>query len=100
VLIEAANLGVISELNRGDCRFRLRGGEEPQLGLTSLGLRSVDDGPAQVVSQRITGHEVTPFLLQCVQELSGGVSLTANIALIKHNALVGSHIAVALACSS
>lgn len=49
-----------------------------------------------MVSKRITGSEVTPFLLQRVQELSGGESLNANIALIKHNALVGSQIAVAL----
>jgi pseudouridine-5'-phosphate glycosidase len=64
--------------------------------------RSAKRGPArgQVVTKRIIGSEVTPFLLQRVQELSGGVSLSANIALIKHNALVGSQIAVALTTPS
>jgi len=58
--------------------------------------RAIDTALEEVVTKRITGNEVTPFLLQRVQELSGGVSLSANIALIKHNALVGSQIAVAL----
>jgi hypothetical protein len=40
---------------------------------------------------------VTPFLLKRVAELTGGASLRANIALIKHNAAVGAQIAVALA---
>ncbi len=40
---------------------------------------------------------MTPFLLRRVAELTGGASLTANIALIKHNARVGAEIAVALA---
>ena len=45
----------------------------------------------------IAGAAVTPFLLQRVQQLTGGASLAANIALIKHNAAVGAGIAVALA---
>ena len=40
--------------------------------------------------------QVTPFLLQRIQELTGGKSLQANIALIKHNAAVGAQIAAAL----
>ena len=40
---------------------------------------------------------MTPFLLQQIQELTGGRSLAANIALVKHNAAVGAQIAVALA---
>ncbi|XP_054845116.1 uncharacterized protein LOC129336129 isoform X2 [Eublepharis macularius] len=46
--------------------------------------------------RRITGKELTPFLLQRVNELSSGKSLNSNIALIKNNASVGSRIAVAL----
>ncbi|KAM4748686.1 uncharacterized protein WCC33_006060 [Rhinophrynus dorsalis] len=46
--------------------------------------------------QGIRGKEVTPFLLQRVNELTGGKSLDSNIALIKNNAKVGSQIAVAL----
>ena len=41
--------------------------------------------------------EVTPYLLKRINELTGGKSLTANIALIKNNARVAAEIAVALA---
>ncbi|WHY62754.1 pseudouridine-5'-phosphate glycosidase [Cytobacillus firmus] len=44
----------------------------------------------------IAGKKVTPFLLGKVKELTEGRSLTANIALVKHNAEVGSKIAVSL----
>ena len=44
----------------------------------------------------ISGKKVTPFLLGKVKELTDGRSLTANIALVKHNAEVGSKIAVSL----
>jgi pseudouridine-5'-phosphate glycosidase len=43
----------------------------------------------------VTGDDVTPFLLKRIQELTGGRSLEANIALVKNNALVGAQIAVA-----
>ncbi|XP_033019145.1 pseudouridine-metabolizing bifunctional protein C1861.05-like isoform X1 [Lacerta agilis] len=46
--------------------------------------------------KRITGKELTPFLLQKLNKLSSGESLRSNIALIKNNARVGSRIAVAL----
>ena len=45
----------------------------------------------------IAQKEVTPFLLERVNELTGGKSLTANIALIKNNAALAAKIAVALA---
>lgn len=44
----------------------------------------------------INGKEVTPFLLSRVKELTAGVSLEANIALVKHNAEVGAKIAMKL----
>ncbi|MBN8192177.1 pseudouridine-5'-phosphate glycosidase [Bacillus sp. NTK074B] len=44
--------------------------------------------------QGIRGKEATPFLLGKVKELTDGKSLTANIALVKHNAHVGADIAV------
>ncbi|EOA36694.1 hypothetical protein CARUB_v10012113mg, partial [Capsella rubella] len=46
--------------------------------------------------QNVTGNAETPFLLARVNELTGGTSLAANIALVKNNALIGSQIAVAL----
>ncbi|KAK7858231.1 pseudouridine-5'-phosphate glycosidase [Quercus suber] len=47
--------------------------------------------------KNITGNAETPFLLSKVNELTGGASLAANMALVKNNALVGTRIAVALA---
>ena len=44
--------------------------------------------------QGISGKEATPFLLGKVKELTDGKSLTANIALVKHNAHIGAEIAV------
>ncbi|XP_041996141.1 pseudouridine-5'-phosphate glycosidase-like isoform X2 [Salvia splendens] len=46
--------------------------------------------------QNITGSSETPFLLARVNELTGGASLSANIALVKNNARVGAQIAVSL----
>ncbi|KAJ4917675.1 Pseudouridine-5'-phosphate glycosidase protein [Raphanus sativus] len=45
--------------------------------------------------QNVTGN-AGPYLLARVNELTGDTSLTANIALVKINALIGSQIAVAL----
>ncbi|KAK7313965.1 hypothetical protein VNO77_39172 [Canavalia gladiata] len=45
----------------------------------------------------ITGNAETPYLLAKVNELTGGSSLAANIALVKNNALIGAKVAVALA---
>uniref|UniRef100_A0A3Q2ZQT9 Zgc:136858 n=1 Tax=Kryptolebias marmoratus TaxID=37003 RepID=A0A3Q2ZQT9_KRYMA len=50
----------------------------------------------QAASEGVAGKDVTPFILQKVNELTGGKSLQANIALIHNNAKVGSQIACAL----
>ena len=42
----------------------------------------------------IIGKDSTPFLLGKIKELTGGKSLEANIELVKHNAKVGTQIAV------
>ncbi|XP_025054678.1 uncharacterized protein LOC102384925 isoform X5 [Alligator sinensis] len=47
-------------------------------------------------SKGIIGKELTPFVLQRVNELTSGKSLDSNIALVQNNARVGSRIAVAL----
>jgi len=44
---------------------------------------------------RVTGKEVTPFLLKYIADHTKGESLEANIALIKHNAATGAKIALA-----
>ena len=45
--------------------------------------------------RKITGKEVTPFLLQYISEHTKGESLETNIALIKNNAKLGAELAVA-----
>lgn len=44
---------------------------------------------------RISGKDVTPFLLKRVNELTGGASLQANLSLLKNNAKMAAKIAVA-----
>jgi pseudouridine-5'-phosphate glycosidase len=46
--------------------------------------------------QGVSGKAITPFLLARIKELTGGRSLATNIALVKHNALAGARLAVAL----
>jgi len=52
---------------------------------------------AEARSQGVGGSEVTPFLLKRINELTGGESLRANIALVKNNVAVGAAVARALA---
>ena len=47
-------------------------------------------------AQGVKGKAVTPFLLGRIKELTEGRSLATNIALVKHNALVGARLAVAM----
>ena len=46
---------------------------------------------------KISGKEITPFLLSQMAEKSGGRTLSANIALLENNARVASEIAKAIA---
>ncbi|WP_432353519.1 pseudouridine-5'-phosphate glycosidase [Sporosarcina sp. A2] len=56
----------------------------------------IDQALAEAKEKGIKGKDVTPFMLGKVKELTDGKSLVANIALVKHNAVVGAKIAVAL----
>ncbi|PBB06199.1 pseudouridine-5'-phosphate glycosidase [Salimicrobium humidisoli] len=47
-------------------------------------------------TDNISGKDSTPYLLGRIKELTNGKSLDANIALVKHNARVGSRIALSL----
>uniref|UniRef100_A0A8C9S3N5 Zgc:136858 n=1 Tax=Scleropages formosus TaxID=113540 RepID=A0A8C9S3N5_SCLFO len=51
---------------------------------------------AEASAMSLQGKDVTPFILQRVNELTQGRSLQANIALMKNNAKIGSQIACAL----
>ena len=45
--------------------------------------------------KKVSGKEVTPFLLKAIADQTQGESLEANIALIKNNAKLGAELAVA-----
>lgn len=57
----------------------------------------IKQAQAEADEQGITGKAVTPFLLQRIFELTGGRSLTANIALVRNNARLAARIARELA---
>jgi pseudouridine-5'-phosphate glycosidase len=52
---------------------------------------------AEAAAQGVTRKALTPFLLSRILELTGGRSLTANIALIRNNAALAARVAVDLA---
>jgi pseudouridine-5'-phosphate glycosidase len=51
---------------------------------------------AEAEARNVRGHALTPFLLARVADLTGGKSVTANVALLENNARVAARIAVAL----
>ncbi|WP_416234673.1 pseudouridine-5'-phosphate glycosidase [Paucibacter sp. PLA-PC-4] len=51
---------------------------------------------AEAAAQGIAGKAVTPYLLARIKALTEGRSLATNIALVKHNAVAGARLAVAL----
>ncbi len=57
----------------------------------------IAEAVAQAQAEGISRKDVTPYLLARINELTGGESLTANIALIRHNARMAALTAVALA---
>jgi len=63
--------------------------------------RVVEEATARAVKEAeeggVKGNEVTPFLLKRINELTGGESLKANIALVKNNVAVGAAVARAWA---
>lgn len=54
----------------------------------------IEDAVAEAEEKGIAGKDVTPFLLGKIKDITEGKSLESNIALVKHNAKVGSQIAV------
>ena len=57
----------------------------------------IERAVAEADAKGVTGAAITPYLLGRIVELTDGDSLTANIALVKHNAEVGAAIAAAYA---
>jgi pseudouridine-5'-phosphate glycosidase len=59
--------------------------------------RAIQTALSEIRERRITGKEVTPFLLAAIARETRGRSLEANRALIRNNARVGAAVAAALA---
>jgi pseudouridine-5'-phosphate glycosidase len=57
----------------------------------------IDQAIADAERAGVARKDVTPYLLERINELTGGRSLTANIALIRNNAALAARTAVALA---
>ena len=53
----------------------------------------IEQAVAEMESSGISGKEATPFLLGRIVEITGGASLTANIALVYNNARLGAQVA-------
>ncbi len=56
----------------------------------------VNQASKEAVDKKIHGQELTPFLLQRINELSGGQSLRANLSLLLNNARLAAQIAKAM----
>ena len=59
--------------------------------------QAVEEALAAVQKQGIKGGEVTPFILERINQATNGGTLPANIALVANNAATAADIAVALA---
>ena len=53
----------------------------------------VEESLKSAEDQKISGKDITPFVLEQIVQKTGGASLEANIALIQNNARVGAGIA-------
>jgi len=58
--------------------------------------RVLDESLTQAQREKVTGRDLTPFLLSRMAEASEGATLRANIALLENNARVAAGIACAL----
>jgi pseudouridine-5'-phosphate glycosidase len=57
----------------------------------------IEEALADADRAGVSGKDVTPYLLGRIVELTGGRSLTANVALVRNNAALAADLAVALA---
>ncbi|HNV68556.1 MAG TPA: pseudouridine-5'-phosphate glycosidase [Candidatus Ozemobacteraceae bacterium] len=57
---------------------------------------AIEEALKQAQRENVAGKALTPFLLGALGKITAGASLTANIALVKHNAAVSARIATAL----
>ena len=66
--------------------------EEDEIPADEIGV-IIDQALSDMDSLGIHGKDATPYLLGRIVEITGGASLTANIALVRHNARLGAAIA-------
>jgi pseudouridine-5'-phosphate glycosidase len=59
--------------------------------------RAIEEAVREMAARKIAGKEATPFMLAKVNEITGGASLKANIALVENNTRLAAEIAVAYA---
>ncbi len=57
----------------------------------------IEQALADLARLGVTGKDITPYLLGRIVEITGGASLTANIALVRNNAHLGALVAAAFA---
>lgn len=57
--------------------------------------KAIDQALKEALKKGVTGKAITPYLLDAIKTITNGKSLEANLALMKHNALVAAQIAVA-----
>jgi pseudouridine-5'-phosphate glycosidase len=57
--------------------------------------RALHTALSEAETRRIRGRAVTPFLLDRMRAVTGGESVRANVALLRHNAQVAAALAVA-----
>lgn len=69
--------------------------EEREIGLAELETL-LQHSLAEADARKITGKDITPFLLAQMSERSGGRTLAANIALLENNARIAAEIAKAI----
>lgn len=81
----------------------LRGGvvvSNPVPEMFAMPKAEIDDITEQALDEAdkggVKGKAVTPFLLNRIKQLTEGRSLMTNIALVKHNALIGAELAAAM----
>jgi pseudouridine-5'-phosphate glycosidase len=61
-------------------------------GEVAAAVRACEDAAAR---DAVRGKDITPFLLACLAERTGGASIEANLALLEANARLAAEVAVA-----
>jgi len=59
--------------------------------------RAIAEAVREMAARKIAGKDATPFMLARINEITGGASLRANIALVENNARLAAEIAAAYA---